>query len=642
MRLKLTALMVFLGLLNMSTPCRAQAGPAEIHALDRADLESWLDGLMPYAIESGDIAGAVLAVVKDGDILLEKGYGYADVARRKPMDPADTLIRPGSISKLFTWTAVMQLVESGRLDLDADVNRYLDFKIPSQGGKPITMRNLLTHTAGFEEAFKGILGRAPGLPLGKYLRDWVPEQIYPTGTVPAYSNYGAGLAGYIVERISAQPFESYVEQRILGPLGMRSSTMVQPIPRTLQPRLSKGYTLGSGPAMYEEIVGSAPAGGLTSTAHDMARFMIAHLGGGSIGSAQVLSAAATLRMHATQPQVYPALNGMALGFYETSRNGHRVIAHNGGTQFFHSDLHLFVDDGVGLFISLNSAGRENAAPEIHRAFSHGFADRYFPAAPLTVRAPLDAKVVAEHARLMAGAWESSRRSASNFMSLVNLLGPMTITANDDGTLSVPVPGRGVIRWRESEPFVWTEVDGVEKIQALTREGRPIMLGFGMAPPAAFLPIPGWRSPAWLMPALIASSLALFLAGISLPVAAVARRFHRVPSPHVGRTGTSHRVTRILGLSAVAVFAVFLIFIVYITAEVPRLSSTTTPFLITLQMVSLVVFTSAVAASLYDAWLTWSSPRSWRARVGALAIATSCATLFWAAWVFHLMKISPNY
>ncbi len=132
--------------------------PCGAAPLTRADVEAWLDGYLPYALQTGDIAGAVVVVVKDGEVLLQKGYGYSDVAARKPVDPELTLFRPGSISKLFTWTAVMQQVEQGKLDLDKDINEYLDFKIPPRDGQPITLRNIMTHTAGFEEQVKGLMG----------------------------------------------------------------------------------------------------------------------------------------------------------------------------------------------------------------------------------------------------------------------------------------------------------------------------------------------------------------------------------------------------------------------------------------------------------------------------------------------------
>src|SRR5216684_3471521 len=196
------------------------------HELTVADATAWLDGFMPMQLEREDIAGAVVLVVKDGKVLLAKGYGYKDVAKKIPVTPDSTLFRPGSISKLFTWTAVMQLVEQGKLDLDRDVNTYLDFSIPEAYGKPITLRNIMTHTPGFEETIKGLFAH-DRRPLAVVMKTWVPERIFPPGEVSAYSNYGASLAGYIVQRVSGEPFEQYVARHILQPLGMTHSTFEQ-------------------------------------------------------------------------------------------------------------------------------------------------------------------------------------------------------------------------------------------------------------------------------------------------------------------------------------------------------------------------------------------------------------------------------
>ena len=142
-----------------AAPVPAPAAPQ----LTREDLEAWLDGFLPYALARGNIAGGIVVVVKDGQVLLQKGFGYADVEKKLPVDPDQTLFRPGSVSKLFTWTAVMQLVEQGKIDLDADVNQYLDFKIPpGPDGEPITMRDLMTHTAGFEEQVKELISEDRG------------------------------------------------------------------------------------------------------------------------------------------------------------------------------------------------------------------------------------------------------------------------------------------------------------------------------------------------------------------------------------------------------------------------------------------------------------------------------------------------
>src|SRR5216684_351792 len=189
------------------------------HELTVADATAWLDGFMPMQLEREDIAGAVVLVVKDGKVLLAKGYGYKDVAKKIPVTPDSTLFRPGSISKLFTWTAVMQLVEQGKLDLDRDVNDYIDFKIPATYPQPITLRHIMTHTPGFEETIQELfVANASQLkPLDAYLKEHMPARIFPPGTTPAYSNYAATLAGYIVERASGQNFNDYVDEHVFKP-----------------------------------------------------------------------------------------------------------------------------------------------------------------------------------------------------------------------------------------------------------------------------------------------------------------------------------------------------------------------------------------------------------------------------------------
>src|SRR5262249_7274207 len=160
---------------------------------------------------------------------------------------------------------------------------------------------------------------------------------------------------------SGEPFDDYLDRHVLTPLGMSHSTFRQPVPEGVQPLLSKGYLRASEPARYFEYLGPAPAGRLPATGHHLAEVMIPPSPNGELGDARILARDTAIQMHTIQPRVYPALHGMALGFYEHTRNGHRILAHNGGTQFFHSDLHLFLDDGAGVFISLNSPGIDGAA-----------------------------------------------------------------------------------------------------------------------------------------------------------------------------------------------------------------------------------------------------------------------------------------
>jgi CubicO group peptidase (beta-lactamase class C family) len=220
-----------------------------------------LDGFMPYALERGDIAGGVVVVVKDGRVLLAKGYGYADVSTQLSVDAETTLFRAGSISTLFTWTAVLQLVDRGKLDLDADINGYLDFRIPPYEGRPITVRNLMTHTPGFEESLRYSFATDPGglLPLEYAVKRSAPMRIFPPGEIPAYSNYGAELTGYIVARVSGEPFEDYVERNIFAPLAMGHSSFRQPLPPALEPGMALGYGLASEPPKPCELIAGRPA-----------------------------------------------------------------------------------------------------------------------------------------------------------------------------------------------------------------------------------------------------------------------------------------------------------------------------------------------------------------------------------------------
>src|SRR6266568_5868858 len=221
----------------------ATSAPTPEHPLNQADLTAFFDGVLPMQLERSDIAGASVLVMKDGNVLLQKGYGYADVKSKRPVDPNSTIFRLASISKLFTWISVMQLEEQGKLDLDTDINRYLDFQIRPAFNKPITLRNLMTHTGGFVETVNNIIIVDPKLAVS--LRDFLirnqPMRIFPPGEIPAYSNYGVGLASYIVQRVSGEPFEQYVQERIFAPLAMTHSSFFQPLQKSLADLPSQGY-----------------------------------------------------------------------------------------------------------------------------------------------------------------------------------------------------------------------------------------------------------------------------------------------------------------------------------------------------------------------------------------------------------------
>jgi CubicO group peptidase (beta-lactamase class C family) len=446
-----------------AVPGASSAFPAPTHELTAADLESFLDGMMPAQLEREDIAGAVVSVVKDGKLLFAKGYGYSDMEKRQPVTPDATLFRPGSISKLFTWTSIMQLVEQGKLDLDKDVNGYIDFAIPLANGKPITLRDIMTHTSGFEETARDLfVADAQHLtPLDQYLKQHLPKRIFPPFVVPAYSNYATALAGYIVQRVSGRPFEQYVAENIFTPLEMKRTTFVQPLPDDIKSLMSLGYRKASEKPQPFEFVEAFPAGSVATTAKDMATFMIAHLQDGKFGDKPILRPETAKLMHTRTFGSDNHLNGMALGFYEESRNGKRIIGHGGDTELFHSDLHLILAENVGLFVSYNSAGKGEVSGR--GILFDKFLDRYFPYTPPAPAKIADAKA---DAASIAGLYKNSRRFESSFLKLLTLLGQMKVIPNADGTISLDAlkaPSGALRKFEEIEPFHYREVHGQDEL-----------------------------------------------------------------------------------------------------------------------------------------------------------------------------------
>jgi CubicO group peptidase (beta-lactamase class C family) len=651
-RLIAWGLAAFCAAASASAPAPAPAAPRvpteapAAHSLDRGDVESWLDGFMPYALERGDCAGAVVAVVKNGAVLLVKGYGVSNVDTRAPVDPERTLFRPGSTSKLFTWTAVMQLVEQGKLDLDHDVNEYLGFRLPARDDGPITLRHIMTHTAGFEEQIKELIIADPQrlVPLKTYVERATPTRIFKAGTTPAYSNYATALAGYIVERVSGQKFDDYLDAHIFKPLGMVHATFRQPLPSALAPEMSQGYGVASEPAKPFEIVVAAPAGSLSASGADMARFMIAHLEGGAYGDGRILSAETVKLMHETPLTMIPPLNRMMLGFYEQNYNGHRVISHGGDTEYFHSYLHLFLDDHVGLFVSINSAGREGAAHAIREALFEEFARRYFPAPAET--GAVDAATATADAKALAGYYDDSRRADRSFLSLLALIQPVQVGADKDGRVSVSMLkglNQATRYYREVQPFVWLDAASGWRLAARVVDGRVVRFSADeVSPFMVFEPVPWWRSPAWLRPAAGASLLACLLTALLWPVAAIVRRRYGVVLGLGGREARGRLVSRLAAVAISAVTAGWATIIVMGLQHLEFLGPRIDALLMAMYAVSVVAYVGGAAAMLWSAYVTWTGHRPWLARLWTTALALAALALLWTAWVYHLMSFQTNY
>jgi CubicO group peptidase (beta-lactamase class C family) len=429
---------------------------------DPQEVEAFFDAVMAQKMAERHIPGAAIVVVKDGETLFSKGYGYADLDDQLPVDPAQTVFRVGSVSKLFTWTAAMQAVEQGLLNLNADVNDYLtDFKVPDAYSKPITLDHLMTHTPGFEDRWVDSYTHEPAelVPLGEHIAKVLPERVEAPGEVHSYSNLGTALGGYLVEEASGLPFAQYVAENIFEPLGMDSTTFEQPLPDPLAAHLATGYTYRDD--AYEAIpiyyAHDPPEGGLSATAADMAAFMIAHLQVGQYQGVRILQEATAEEMHAQQFTHHSELPGMTYGFKERFINGQRVIGHGGDQFTFASQLLLLPKENEGFFVVYNrfdDAFRE----ELISAYM----DHFHPTQAQAVT-PETISLSPEELSRFTGAYRFVRYPSSTIGKLI-AFGPgkysISISANDDGSLAMTFAGSDV-EWRYApvEPLVFKQVEG---------------------------------------------------------------------------------------------------------------------------------------------------------------------------------------
>lgn len=622
-------------------------GPAVgAHQLTADDLSTFLDGMVPYMIQRGDIAGGVVSVVKDGKLLFARGYGYSDLKARTPVSPETTLFRPGSTSKLFTWTAVMQQVEQGKLDLDHDVNEYLDFKIPPRDGKPVTLRQLMTHTAGFEDTARGLLPKkAEDVNLEHYLKTHIPARIFAPGEIVAYSNYGCGLAGYIVQRVSGEPFDDYVQHHIFEPLGMHHSSFAMPLPPALAPLMSKGYKSASdGKPQPFELVDPAPAGAMSSSATDMANFMIAQLQGGRFGDTRILQQATAELMHSPQHTAAPGLPGFDLGFYQEDSNGQRIIGHGGDTVVFHSDLHLLLDANVGIFMSFNSGGDAGSPHVIRKAIFQAFLNRYFPH---EVTAPATVASAKTDAARVAGWYQASRRNDSA-LRMLYLLGQVSVAAKPDGALAVSMltdyAGKP-LQWRETGPLRYSEVNGKSHLAFVADEqgGIRYFATDAEVPVFVFQRVSAAKSLGTVGPLMGASIVVLLATLLTWPVGWRVRRHYARTLALDDRQRRTRLLSRLGALALVVMLVGWMTFLGVISADETRLlDGSGAPWLYLLYVLGVIALLGALAV-LIHAVRSWLAPRRSRwVLAGETLLALAALYLAWFIVAFGLVSFNVRF
>jgi hypothetical protein len=534
----------------------------------------------------------------------------------------------------------MQQVEQGKLDLDHDVNDYLDFKIAPTYAQPITLRNVMTHTPGFEETVQELFVKdAKDLtPIGQYVKEHLPARIYPPGTTPAYSNYATAMAGYIVQRVSGQDYYDYIDQHILKPLQMNHSTFRQPLPADLKPLMSNGYVVASQPAKEFEYVEAAPAGSSSVSAMDMTHFMIAHLQNGQYEGAQMLKPETAQMMHSRQFANVPDMNGMCLGFYEETRNGHRIFGHGGDTEYFHSDLHLMPDAQLGFFVSYNSAGKGETSDR--EAVWHAFLDRYFPYEPPAGTAPNSSPDI----QSLSGHYIVSRRAETTIMKILFAIDQTKVYGNDDGTLSVSDlkdPNGEPKKFKEIAPLMFRDVNGQDRV-AYKHDASGNLVEVIDFPFMVFQKSPWSVNAAFQLPLIITSLSVIALTLILWPVMALIRRHYGRPLGLDPQQRRIRLLVRLACLMIVIFFAAFAIFFTMAEKDIGLLSPHGNPWIRLIQIAGWLGILGTVAAVIY-AVRSWKDSQRWMlARICDTVIALSFVGVVWFVFTWNLLSWSLKY
>ena len=639
MALVVVALLASLSLLTAcgSTSSSANLPPREPpsgeHQLTAEDVNAWLDGKLPDALKNGDIPGAVVTVVKDGQVVTTRGYGWADTGasggQPVAVDPQKSLFRVASVSKIPTSIAAMQLVEQGKVDLDADISAYLDFEIERRFDEPLTLRHLLTHSAGFEE--HGSL--TPTTDLEAYVKNDPPAQVFAPGTTPGYSNYGMALAGYIVQRVSGQPFETYVREHVLEPAGMTTSTYEQPLPAGLAGSLGPGHT-SAGEEVSFELMGDFPAGSLTVSAPDFAAFM----------NAQLSRSPKLLREETWEQMWSPGLGEerlgnrakageMGLGYFDLSRHGQRVVGHGGDIPGWHSQFELYPEEKTGIFISYNGDGNgSDSSNNLREDLAQGFADRYFPGDAVKASGSKDS---AERARQVAGSYVPSRTFWTTFLSAwMPAYSSVSIEHTGDGKLKVDKT-----QYVEVEPWVWRQVDGRGAIAAQVKDGKVVSL----SQEPAFTLLPTTLLQQALVPVFDVCLVLLLVVTVAWPVGALRRRRALKRGQEVGApVPWLTRVARGGGVLALAAQLTWISLLVVIMTNSSTITDGSFTWLIPVARCAQVLQALGVVAVIpaaADFVVSLRRRAGWRRVTMSAVLLAALVALAWWAWAGNALAPS---
>lgn len=607
--------------------CFGQTGLSITGMSDTVRLISYFDGLIQAHLDDKNIAGATVSFVKKGEILFSKGYGYADLENKTLVDPSKTLFRIGSVSKLFLWTAVMQLYEKGQLDLEEDINTYLtNIEIPENYEQPLTLKHIMTHSAGFEDYILGLFARDSSAlkPLEVILKEQMPARVRPPGKFSSYSNHATAIAAYIVEQVSGKTFHEYVEQHILGPLHMKRTTFRQPVPEQIEATLSKGYQYAGGELKerYFEYVPLYPAGSASSTATDMARFMMAHLQLGSYQGVSILDSATAEMMQSVAFRHHKSVNPMRYGFMDMSQNGIEIIGHGGDTFWFHTLFAFMPDKQIGLFLSFNS----DKGGEVRSDVLEEWMDYYFPE---KLEDP-EFSMPKEELMRFEGTYRANRYPHKRFTKIASLMGHTNVSATEDGRLKVK--NSEVSYYIPLDTLVFRNEKNSNTLVFKANEVGTITHAFlDLAPIVAFEKIKPAESTGFHQTLFALELIVFLMTFIYWPLVYFIRKEYKQPLyRHL-----SFKV-KLSGWVATFFFLIFLLLLTALTSDGNEIVFGVTPMMKIVFVFPLL----GIAAALFVAYYTYkvwkTSEYNWSGKIHYSVLLLAIAALIWQLNYWNLL------
>ncbi|MBB3036872.1 serine hydrolase domain-containing protein [Hoyosella altamirensis] len=626
-----------LAIIASSAAAAAQDSDAAAVELTPETAQDFLDERLPALLDAHGAPGIAAVIVADGEQAAAGGYGYANVKQQQAISPSSTAFETASVAKSFTTMAVLQLVDRGLLDLHADINTYLGpgaEVADTYPGQPVTMHHLLTHTAGFEDALSGDGARsADELPtLEEYVTRTRMKRVQPPGRFVAYSNYGMSLAGFVVQEVTGTSFEDYTSENIFGPLGMASTEFLPASEAREKYDVATTYYADGSPTMEIHLAG-APAGTAVSTAEDMSRFIRTLLHGGELDGQRVLSPESTQQMLTRQSGMDPRVTGAGYGTWEFQLGPPSGLGHGGDLPGIHTMYVVVPELDMGIYVAVNGDDGENSTAsnpleDLRFSVVKEFLDTFAAESAWPDAAPDPSVDLSRY----EGTFVTTRNSVTDFSKLRVFMDNLSVSANDNGTLSIEGFSALDQTWFPAGEGLFVAENREDMAAFVEEDGRVIALALNINPTQAYEKAAWYEQPRAHLISWAAATLVL-LTVLAWPVAAairwIRRRAHR-DSPR--GASLARLIAGLAAASSVALIAL-LAYGLANNAVLEQWLFTSPAWL----LLPVTVGALAAAASVVAAVVSWR--RGWWSTFGRVhySLVALAALLFVSlGWTYNLM------